>query len=545
MSPVLPPFERPGPRSLVFRTLVVVGLAFALTLGGTLLWTLGRERQRLTEDLRSRAARTADVAHLLLRRQVERGRALVSAISASRAVQDALAERSSSAMFTALTPFRGEFGNILLVVDDLNDRPVAWSVPMAIAALGVAQGGGTGSARFAPVAGDLAVLVDHRIEADGIPLGRVRAAVLSGRLFLHDVSTELDAPLALVHQGRLLHHTFPGEPPLPVAGDGASWPVVAEGDGRTSARVRVDGEDYEIAWRPVDNSDATAWIGAGLPRKAVDSAFARFAALVVASGAGGLVIVLVAVGLFLRAAQQRDEARARSAGLSDRIAHLTAVVHDIKAPLGGIQLRCEGLLEDAGGPPDRSVAAALGQIYETCDRLNLYLVNVLTAAQAEEGPIVPRREVVLLGGLVHELAERVTPLAERRHLRLVLDVAPDVPPLSGDPVLIERALLNLASNAIAATPAGGTVTLFARREGDASVAFGVSDTGPGFGDFTPAEAFSRERPRVKDASLRTGSGLGLFIVARIAEAHGGRALAENRPEGGAAVRVVLPPSDAA
>ena len=211
-------------------------------------------------------------------------------------------------------------------------------------------------------------------------------------------------------------------------------------------------------------------------------------------------------------------------------------MHDIKAPIGGVQLRCEALLEEGVDPV---VGAALGSIVDACARINLYLVNVLTAAQAEGGWMAARREVVLLPGLIEDVSEQVSPLAERHRLKIVTEADPALPAVLGDPVLLERALLNLASNALAATPPGGTVGLFARREGR-EVVLGSWDTGPGFTTFRPEEAFSRSRPRVMHESLRTSSGLGLFIVARIAEAHGGRAGAANRPEGGAIVEMRIP-----
>ncbi len=261
-------------------------------------------------------------------------------------------------------------------------------------------------------------------------------------------------------------------------------------------------------------------------------------------GGGGLVLTLAAVGGYLalgaaqeRLARQRDEAVERTKDTQDRFEALRAVVHDIKAPVSGIQLRCEGLLDHEPAPP---LAAALSQISDTCERLNLYLANVLTAAEAESSPILLVKDVVLVPGLLHEVAERIEPVAQRRNVTLRVDADDSLPPLHGDSALLERALWNLAANALAATPADGLVVLFARRH-EAELQVGAEDNGAGFREFDPAEAFSRQRPRVKHGSYRAGSsGLGLFIVARVAEAHRGRAVAENRPEGGARVSLFLP-----
>ena len=177
---------------------------------------------------------------------------------------------------------------------------------------------------------------------------------------------------------------------------------------------------------------------------------------------------------------------------------------------------------------------------DTCERLNLYLVNVLTAARAEEGDMPVDARVTLAPGLIDEVIERVEPQAERKGVALTSACDQDLAPLPLDPQLIERALVNLAANAIEVTPQGGRVTLYARRERVGAV-LGVSDSGPGFQAFDPAQAFSQERPQVKDSSLRSGStGFGLYIVGRIAAAHGACAEARNLEGGGADVRIIFP-----
>jgi signal transduction histidine kinase len=107
-----------------------------------------------------------------------------------------------------------------------------------------------------------------------------------------------------------------------------------------------------------------------------------------------------------------------------------------------------------------------------------------------------------------------------------------------DPTLIGRALGNLLENA--KRHAGGVERLRVAT-GDACVRFEVLDHGPGFTEevlrraFEPFYSSGRE-----DAARGASLGLGLALVARIAKAHGGRAFAENRPEGGARAVVELP-----
>ncbi len=523
------------------RALAVIGTIVALVLAAGLTWMWYSNRAQLDGSQEIRATRTVRLFEILTLRQVQSGRSLLRAIVESRAVQEALAERSLDRTIAALHALRDDFGSLLVVIDDADGKPVAWSTPAALLQLGV----GTPPAADAKLAtraqllgGSQAVILSQPVVVGGRAIGNVRVAILIGRLFVQQTTSELEAPLAIFDGTDPVHFSFPRPPPPPP--DPAQAPE--RGEVRL-ARKALGSDRFDIAYRKPDGLGGDIWLAAGMPRRADEARLLRFILANAALAAAGLGVVLASIGAYLRnadqrqrLARQRDAAVQRSEGLSDRVAHLAAVVHDIKAPVSGIQLRCEGLLEEAPAP---EVRGALDQIVDTCERLNLYLANVLTAAQAEEGPIRPHLATLLVPGLVEDSAERVGPLAARRNVTLSTEIEPALPPISGDAVFLERALVNLASNAVAATPDGGSVVLFARRE-EGALALGTRDTGRGFVGFDPKEAFSRERPQVKDHSLRSGTGLGLYIVARIAEAHGGSAVAENRPEGGAEVRIVLP-----
>ncbi len=523
------------------RALAVIGTIVALVLAAGLAWMWYSNKARLDDSQKIRAARTARLFEILTLRQVQSGRSLLRAVVESRAVQEALAARSLPQTIAALHALRDDFGSLLVVIDGADGRPVAWSTPAAILHLGVGDRPASDAGprtRAEVIGGNLAVILSQPVVAGGEAIGSVRVAVLIGRLFVEQSTQDLEAPLALFDRGKPVHFTFPRPPPPPPDLDQPP----ERGEVRLE-RAALGSDGFDLAYTSPGGLGGEIWLAAGMPRRADESRLLRFILANAALAALALAVVLASFSAYLRNAEQRqrlarqrDAAVQRSEGLSDRVAHLAAVVHDIKAPVSGIQLRCEGLIEDA---PDPQVRGALDQIVDTCERLNLYLANVLTAAQAEEGPIRPHLATLLVPGLVEDSAERVGPLAARRRVTLTTEIEPGLPPILGDAVFLERALVNLASNAVAATPAGGSVTLFARREGD-GLALGTRDSGRGFVDFDPQEAFSRERPQVKDASLRSGTGLGLYIVARIAEAHGGTAVAENRSEGGAEVRLVLP-----
>ena len=108
-----------------------------------------------------------------------------------------------------------------------------------------------------------------------------------------------------------------------------------------------------------------------------------------------------------------------------------------------------------------------------------------------------------------------------------------------DPVWFRQAVDNLLDNALRYTPASGRVEVRADRAGD-TLSLVVEDTGPGFSEALLGEAFKPFTRATGDPEAPVGSaGLGLAVVDTIARAHGGRAWAENRPEGGARVTVEM------
>jgi two-component system sensor histidine kinase KdpD len=113
----------------------------------------------------------------------------------------------------------------------------------------------------------------------------------------------------------------------------------------------------------------------------------------------------------------------------------------------------------------------------------------------------------------------------------------DLPLVSLDPVLVQQLFVNLLENAAKYTPAGSEIEISASRQGG-TLAVDLADRGPGIPPGDEERIFERFH-RGHHAGVR-GVGLGLAIARAIAQAHGGRLVAANRPGGGAAFRLTLP-----
>jgi signal transduction histidine kinase len=220
------------------------------------------------------------------------------------------------------------------------------------------------------------------------------------------------------------------------------------------------------------------------------------------------------------------------------------ISHELRTPLTLIVAPVRAMLED----PARLPAAALDQlrlVERNALRLLRLVDDLLELSRAEAASLRLRMESVDLSTLLAALTEQAEPLAQRKELRLVLDVEAGLPALTADVAQLERIVLNLLSNAFKFTPRGGTVTLTARRLAD-EVEIVVHDTGIGIPAGELERVFDRFH-QVDASSTRQhgGAGIGLALVRELAQAHGGRVWAESASGEGSRFLLRLPIGSAA
>ncbi|NPA30835.1 MAG: HAMP domain-containing histidine kinase [Chloroflexi bacterium] len=238
----------------------------------------------------------------------------------------------------------------------------------------------------------------------------------------------------------------------------------------------------------------------------------------------------------------RNWAQAFNAAL-DRLEHLfwqqrrflADVSHELRTPLTII--RGQAQLMQRTGQYD---AEAVADIEKEAERLARLVEDLLFLARAEAGALPLRQEAVDLDTLLLDVVRQSQMLAERKQQRLELEHLEPLP-VVGDPDRLRQAILNLVSNAVQYTPAGGTIWVGARRVGDQAVLW-VRDTGPGIPPEDLPHVFERFYRAARSRTRRGGGGfgLGLSIVRWIVEAHGGHIRVASQVGQGTTFTLTLP-----
>jgi two-component system, OmpR family, sensor kinase len=208
--------------------------------------------------------------------------------------------------------------------------------------------------------------------------------------------------------------------------------------------------------------------------------------------------------------------------------------HELRTPLAIQRIDLDVAL--SGPQSVKELTDALASVSQENAHLTRLTEDLLVLSRARKGVLPVRRAEVALPELLDD-ARRRRGLLNSPGVQVSFE-APDCM-VRVDPVWFRQAVDNLVDNALRHTPAGGRVKVRADRQGD-TLSVVVEDTGPGFDEAFLRQAFEPFARSTADPEDRPGpAGLGLAVVSTIARAHGGRAWAQNRPEGGARVTMMM------
>ena len=213
--------------------------------------------------------------------------------------------------------------------------------------------------------------------------------------------------------------------------------------------------------------------------------------------------------------------------------------HELKTPLAVIRADVERAMTETSNQNERLVA--LEEALQEVRRMTDLVESLLTLARADEGRFDLHREPVEMQPLVQEVYETALILGEAQGVAVNLPFTADAV-VMGDRTRLRQLFLNLVTNAIKYTPAGGKVDIGLGRHPD-NVTFAVRDTGIGISAADFPHIFERfwRADRVRSRmSERGGFGLGLAISQWIAQAHGGTLTASSRLGRGSLFTVTLP-----
>ena len=248
-------------------------------------------------------------------------------------------------------------------------------------------------------------------------------------------------------------------------------------------------------------------------------------------------IALAQATLFVQLAERNDALRERGDVIRDIV---YALSHDLRTPLGAARMTMRQALEGAYGELPVAYREILERTIASNEELERLAETLLLVSRYESGEHGVRREFTELGPLVRDVVSELEPLWRAKHLAVTVAADPrgaGSPATLGDARELRRALLNLVANAITFTPAHRSIDVTLRAD-ERYARVTVADDGYGVPQSEREQLFARVR--ATPSRHGAGSGLGLYLVRRIAESHGGTIVYAARASGGSSFELVLP-----
>jgi signal transduction histidine kinase len=232
-------------------------------------------------------------------------------------------------------------------------------------------------------------------------------------------------------------------------------------------------------------------------------------------------------------ARQKNELGDRSDVIRDIV---YALAHDLRTPMAAAHVTMNQALAGSYGDLPERYREVLRTALAANDDQRRIVETLLLVARYEAGEMSKVSEPIAVDELAQRVVAELRPVADVKGVELRVEAGPRPLAISGDPHEIRRALANLLANAIDATPRGGHATVRVTQLRPASVEVVVEDDGYGVPETRRAALFER----FGGGQPGTGTGLGLYIVRRIAEKHGGTVSFAAREPRGSRFTMTLP-----
>ncbi|CAN5307508.1 DUF4118 domain-containing protein [soil metagenome] len=273
---------------------------------------------------------------------------------------------------------------------------------------------------------------------------------------------------------------------------------------------------------------------------------------------------------FERAQLAEENERARLQVKSEQLRNslLSSVSHDLRTPLATITGAASSIIEGSSDMTIDKCKAMADEIFHESARLNRLVSNLLDMTRVQSGNLQVTREWCPVDEIIGSALSHLDSRLEGRTVKVM--IAPDLPLVPVDSILIQQVLVNLIENALKYTLPGSDLVLRAsllEQPNEQAVQIEVADRGPGIASENHKrvfEKFFRQKQAgptepteptestesteqaeqlemaIEKRSESPGVGLGLAICSGIVEAHGGKIWVQNRPGGGAVFKFFLP-----